>query len=85
MCCASKVRLTIPICVLPQPGNQEQVLKRRHVEVVNRALLDEDPGTIIRDDDEISARIEIRAIGIPPAVTEAFTNQVILFEDAGNI
>ena len=66
------------------PGNQDQVMDRRHVEVVDNHFLDEDPGTIVSDDDEIRCRIEIEALGIPPAVTTAFTNQVVLFEGPGN-
>lgn len=60
------------------PGNQDQVLERRHVEIVDNNFLDEDPDTVTTDDDEIRCRIEIQAVGIPPAVTTAFTNQVIL-------
>ena len=66
------------------PGNQDQVMDRRHVEIVDNHFLDEDPSTIVSDDDEIRCRIEIEALGIPPAVTRAFTNQVILFEGPGN-
>ena len=62
------------------PGDLDQVIERRHVEIVDNRSLDEDPGTISLDDDEIRCRIEIEALGIPPAVTRAFTNEVILFE-----
>jgi hypothetical protein len=52
---------------------------------MSRASLNEDPGTIAPDDDEIRCRIRFLTSGFPPASAETFTNQVILFEDAGNL
>ncbi|HEX8492891.1 MAG TPA: hypothetical protein VF658_08635 [Pyrinomonadaceae bacterium] len=55
-------------------------LHREHKLIVSRASLNEDPGTLIPDDDEIRCRIRFLASGFPPASTEVFTNQEILRE-----
>jgi hypothetical protein len=68
--------------------NSSAILHRKHTVTVSRELLNEDPGTIpntvIKDDDEIRCRIQFLTSGFPFASSETFTNQVILFEDAGN-
>ena len=70
---------------VPAVGNGEP-LHREHKLIVSRASLDEDPGTFIPDDDEIRCRIRFLTGGFPPAASsEIFTNQVILFEDAGTL
>ncbi|HVG33644.1 MAG TPA: hypothetical protein VM911_11205 [Pyrinomonadaceae bacterium] len=70
--------------VVPAVGNGAP-LHREHRLIVSRASLNEDPGTLIPDDDEIRCRIQFRTAGFPAASAETFTNQVILFEDAGNL
>jgi hypothetical protein len=71
------------------PGDEEQIIERKLSEVVPRNFLDEDPGTInpnsiIKDDDEIRCSIQIITLDIPPSEVK-FTNQVILFENAGKL
>lgn len=66
------------------PVSSSAKLHRKHEVVMSRASLDEDPGTGIPDNDEIRCRIRFLTGGMPPASSETFTNQVILFEDGGN-
>jgi hypothetical protein len=66
------------------PVNSSAKLHREHTLVVSRASLNEDPGTVIADDDEIRCRIQFLTSGFPAPSSETFTNQVILLEDAGN-
>jgi hypothetical protein len=66
----------------PAVGDGEP-LHREHRLIVSRASLDEDPGTLIPDDDEIRCKIRFLTSGFPGASSEVFTNQVILFENAG--
>ncbi|HEX8370973.1 MAG TPA: hypothetical protein VF604_20675 [Pyrinomonadaceae bacterium] len=68
---------------LPVTANTPQ-LNRHHTKIVSRASLDEDLGIFTLDDDEIICRIQILPVGLPPAFTNAFTNQVILSEDLIN-
>lgn len=65
--------------------NSSAKLHRTYTVTVSRELLNEDPGTFIPDDDEIRCRIRFLTSGFPLASSETFTNQVILFEDAGNL
>ena len=64
---------------VPAVGSTEK-LHREHRLIVSRASLNEDPGTVALDDDEIRCRIRFLTSGFPPAAAETFTNQVILFE-----
>jgi len=66
------------------PVSSSAALHREHKLVMSRASLDEDPGTPLPDNDEIRCRIRFLTGGMPAASAETFTNQVILFEDAGN-
>ena len=69
--------VTLPVT----DGNTLQTISRNVSMNVSRAVLNEDPGTFLLDDDEIRCKILILAAGLPPAVTpDAFTNQVVLFE-----
>jgi hypothetical protein len=62
-------------------GNDEQAVRRQHTRIVSRASLNEDPGTITADDDEIRCRIRILAIGLPLASTDTFTVQRTLVDE----
>ena len=65
-------------------GNTPQTIPRTVSINLSRATLNEDPGTLRPDDDEIRCKILILAAGMPPAVTpDAFTNQVVLQEVGG--
>ena len=76
--------LVIAVGKLSVPAvNNDLPLKCNHSLIVSRESLDEDPATVILDDDEIRCRIRILSIGIPAASIDAFTNQQILFEDGG--
>jgi len=59
---------------------QSQAIEREHKAVVRRALLDEDPGTNIKDDDEIRCRIQVSSPTLSTNLTEAFTNQITLVD-----
>ncbi len=59
---------TIPVT----DGNGTQVLARNRSITVPRSTLQEDPG--LGDTDAIRCRIEIVALGLPPAITEEFTD-----------
>jgi hypothetical protein len=76
--------------VLPIPFSSRQFITvtddpngtpRDRSVTVTRAELDEDGNPVVNPDfdaDEIRCRIRIEAIGLPPAVTEAFTDQEVL-------
>ena len=66
------------------PVSSSAKLHREHKLVMSRASLDEDSGTPLPDNDEIRCRIRFLTGGMPAASSETFTNQEILFEDAGN-
>jgi len=67
------------------PVSSSAKVHRKHETVMSRASLDEDPaGTGLPDNDEIRCSIRFLTSGLPAASSETFTNQVILFEDAGN-
>jgi hypothetical protein len=66
------------------PVSSSAKLHRKHELVMSRASLNEDPGTLVPDNDEIRCRIRFLTSGLPAASSETFTNQVILFEDGGN-
>ena len=65
-------------------SNAAQTVHRRYTANFTRTSLNEDPGTIVaEDDDEILCRIQVFSIGIPTTRTE-FTNEVILEEQPFN-
>jgi hypothetical protein len=65
--------------LIPVTGkNQSQAIERKHEAVVSRVLLDEDPDTIFKDDDEIRCRIQVSSPNLSTNLTQAFTDQVIL-------
>lgn len=62
-------------------GNVPQTIARNRTIEVARAVLDEDQNPVVPPDalpDEIHCKIRIEAVGIPPAITEAFTDQAVL-------
>ncbi len=61
------------------PPNDAQPVHRTYTANFSRTSLDEDPGTIVEDDDEILCRIQVFSSGIPTNRT-AFTNEFILTE-----
>ena len=65
--------------------DEPQTLKRSYTRTFPRASLDEDRSFVAAagDNDEIRCRIRLICHGLPEALTNTFTNQVILFEDAG--
>ena len=58
--------------------NQSQAIDRKHEAVVSRVLLDEDPDTFFKDDDEIRCRIQVSSPDLSTNLTQAFTDQFIV-------
>lgn len=62
-------------------GNVPQTIARNRTIGVARQVLDEDQNPFVHPDaipDQIHCKIRIEAVGIPPAITEAFTDQEVL-------
>jgi hypothetical protein len=70
---------TIPVTA----GNTDLTLPRGFTRVVARSFLNEDPGTILPDNDEIRGRIRISAETFPTQAVELFTEQDILTDQGG--
>jgi hypothetical protein len=64
--------------------DEPQTLQRSYTRTFPRADLDEDRSVLAADNDEIRCRIRLICHGLPEALTNTFTNQVVLFEDAGS-
>jgi len=53
---------------------------KTHTRTVPRVMLDEDPGLLAADSDELRARIRILTFGLPKDTINEFTDQIVLNE-----
>lgn len=70
--------------LFPVLQDAPQTLKGKHTRTVPRSVLDEDPGRIAADSDELIARIRILTFGLPQNTINEFTNQIVL-EESGDV
>ncbi len=66
--------------LFPVLQDAPQTLKRQHTRTVPRSVLDEDPGLIAADNDELVARIRILTFGLPKDTINEFTDEIVLKE-----